>query len=106
MKRAVDFDGTLAYQDNELGHYCLGDPIYPMVDRVKKWLSEDDEVIIFTARASTMSDLEKRDIERFCEKYIGRVLPITCIKTRDIDVFYDDKAVQVIFNTGKVVSVE
>jgi hypothetical protein len=48
----VDFDGTLATYGRWAGPTQLGDPIAPMVDRVKRWLAEGREVRIFTARVA------------------------------------------------------
>ena len=47
---AVDLDGTLAHYDKFISPSHIGEPIAPMVARVKKWLSQGKEVRIFTAR--------------------------------------------------------
>ena len=106
MKRKVfvDFDGTLAKQ--ETNGYCreIGEPIFPMIEIIKEELKKGSEVKIFTARASAWNDnLEKIDIERFCVKYFGQVLPITAIKEHYIDVYYDDRAIQIEKNTGRII---
>ena len=46
----VDLDGTLAYYDQWRGEHHVGEPILPMLDRVKKWLSEGREVRICSWR--------------------------------------------------------
>ena len=46
----VDFDGTLATYAGWVDANNCGEPIAPMVDRVKGWLAEGKEVRIFTAR--------------------------------------------------------
>lgn len=99
----VDFDGTLVTSpippfapDN------IGEPIWPMIDRVKNWLAEGHEVRIFTARASP-SDLTAENIaevEKWCEKYIGQKLIVTCMKTRKLIEIWDDRVVQVVENEG------
>jgi len=45
----VDLDGTLAVH---MGVWdgSIGPPIYPMVDRVRRWIKEGREVRIITAR--------------------------------------------------------
>jgi hypothetical protein len=48
----VDLDGTLAKYDGWKGPLEIGEPIMPMVERVKAWLAEGLEVRIFTARVS------------------------------------------------------
>ena len=49
---AVDFDGTLAKWGCPWpeDYKATGDPIPMMVERVKKWLVEGEDVRIFTAR--------------------------------------------------------
>ena len=46
----VDLDGTLAHYDEFRGDDYVGEPIEPMVERVKQWLDEGKDVRIFTAR--------------------------------------------------------
>lgn len=99
----VDFDGTLAYQE-ESGKYsrAIGKPILPMVEKVKRAIAKGDNVIIFTARATHWTDaFEKSDIEEFCLRYIGVILPITGIKEHGITEYWDDKAKEVIRNVGE-----
>lgn len=47
---AVDLDGTLAHWGEPYDVLVIGEPILPMVDRVKAWLADDLDVRIFTAR--------------------------------------------------------
>ncbi|HEV7674386.1 MAG TPA: hypothetical protein VGQ12_07640 [Candidatus Angelobacter sp.] len=46
----VDLDGTLAHYAGWKGPEHIGEPIMPMVERVKGWLAEGKTVKIFTAR--------------------------------------------------------
>jgi hypothetical protein len=46
----VDLDGCLAKYDKWVSIDHIGEPITPMVERVKRWLREGREVRIFTAR--------------------------------------------------------
>ena len=48
----VDLDGTLARYDGWKGPEHIGEPLMPMVERVKAWLAEGREVRIMTARVS------------------------------------------------------
>jgi hypothetical protein len=84
----VDLDGTLAKYDTWNGPIAIGDPVVPMVERVKRWLAEGRDVRIVTARVSGHGTPE-RDAEAraarhavaaWCNKHIGKVLPITCCK--------------------------
>ena len=103
---AVDFDGTLSvYQGN---FTVMGAPIPLMVNRVKAWLAAGHEVKIFTARVSH-KDADKRQavvdaIQAWCVQYIGRSLEVTNVKDFHCKAIYDDKAVQVMRNTGYLVT--
>jgi len=104
QKIAVDLDGTLAHYES--GQYPeIGDPVEPMMARVHKWIEEGHEVIIFTARASN-GDRDIKLVKAWLNKHGIGDLEVTATKTTDIDVFWDDKAVQVIPNTGKCVANE
>ena len=126
---AVDFDGTLAAYDKWVDCEHCGAPISLMVARVKCWLAEGREVRIFTARVFPVTEvidanfpvvdaiknsphLTGRDLEaakaaaaiqRWCRDHIGQVLPITCVKDYAMIELYDDRAVQVLANTGELV---
>ena len=99
---AVDFDGTLAtFEGNGT---LLGYPIAPMVNRVKTWLRNEQEVKIFTSRVS-FKDVEKNAaiehaIREWCLVHIGRKLEVTCTKDINCVQIWDDKAIRVIRNTG------
>ena len=110
----VDLDGTLAKYG--IWNGGIGDPIPLMVERVKKWLAEGVEVRIFTARVgsgggySTESGRSDDDgfaaeqralIEAWCEKHIGCKLPVTATKDFRMIELWDDRAVQVVVNTGQ-----
>lgn len=96
----VDFDGTLATYDYWRGIDHCGEPIKPMCDRVRAWLAEGKEVRIFTARCAGPEDC-KPAIERFCMEQFGQILPITNVKDFGLIELWDDRAVQVKFNTGE-----
>lgn len=101
----VDLDGTLARYDGwEHNHNQIGEPIQPMLRRVIGWLSNHQDVRIFTARASASgSDYveQTRLIEEWCLKHIGKALPITCKKDFGMIELWDDRAVSVEMNTGR-----
>lgn len=119
---AVDLDGTLAFYDHWRGVEHIGEPIGPMLDRVKGWLAEGKDVRIFTARvdggtvALSMGDENgeahrdvdqvRHHIEQWCLKHVGRVLPVTCQKDYGMIELWDDRCVQVIPNTGRTLSDE
>lgn len=105
----VDLDGTLAHYGDWKGPGHIGEPIAPMVDRVKRWLAAGREVRIFTARVwapADNADLCKAAAEaaeyiaQWCEKHIGVRLPVTCQKDYGMVELWDDRCVQVIANLG------
>lgn len=104
----VDLDGTLAHYEGWQGAQSIGDPLAPMVDRVKKWLAAGKTVKIFTARmhghgmpiiGGGIEDA-KTPIEDWCQKHIGQVLEVTNVKDFGMLELWDDRAIQVETNTG------
>ena len=104
----VDLDGTLARYEGFQGVDTIGEPIAPMVDRVKKWLASGKEVRIFTARmhghlmplaSGGIADV-LTPIQNWCEKHIGVVLDVTNKKDFGMEELWDDRCVQVEANTG------
>lgn len=116
----VDFDGTLV-MDNPDGFPSIGAPIPKMVNRVKGWLESGREVRIFTARVGPCTDedvaavgltnaggdtamwwivYQRRLLEEWCEIYLGQKLTITATKDFNMVELWDDRAVQVVSNTG------
>ncbi len=110
----VDLDGTLAKYNGWNGGQ-IGEPVPAMVERVKKWLAEGAEVRVFTARVgfgagysaesgrSDDADFAREQtklIEDWCEKHIGQKLKVTAVKDFTMIELWDDRAVQVIPNTG------
>jgi len=94
----VDLDGTLAHYDEFRGDDYVGDPIEPMVERVKQWLDEGKDVRIFTARKPHPA------IRKFSRDNFGKILPITNIKDPHMQMLLDDRAVGVKRNTGELFS--
>ena len=102
----VDLDGTLAKYTGWQGVKHIGMPIEPMVERVKRWIKEGKDVRIMTARVNPKNvDVEeaKATIAVWCQMYIGKELPMTCEKDYGMIELYDDRAIQVVLNTGEIV---
>ena len=93
----VDFDGTLATYDGYKGDDHTGKPIEPMVRMVRKWLHEGKTVKLFTARKPHPA------LRRWMKEHLGEVLEITNVKNPGLIAFYDDRAVQVEKNTGRII---
>lgn len=107
----VDLDGTLAHYDGWKGPDHIGAPVPAMVERVEQWLNEGREVRIFTARVSSdgspQRDLDarlaKRAITRWCIEHLGGMLAITNVKDYAMVELWDDRAITVEQNTGRIV---
>lgn len=99
--RGIDLDGTLAIYHGWTDG-SVGEPIAPMVERVKAWLAAGEDVRIFTARIAVDDPTEQRQIiEAWCEKHLGQVLPVTNVKDQSCIEIWDDRAVQIVINTGQ-----
>jgi hypothetical protein len=105
----VDLDGTLAEYDVWRGPDHIGKPIPLMLERVKRWLAEGREVRIFTARVYHPSDdlarffdaaHAREVIEKWCLEHLGQRLQVTCTKDYSMIEVWDDRAIQVVPNTG------
>ncbi len=96
----VDFDGTLATYDHYRGDDHVGDPVEPMVRLVRKLLHEGTEVRLFTARKPHPI------LRKWMKEHLGQVLPITNVKDPGMIALYDDRAINVKRNTGKLSGAE
>lgn len=101
----VDLDGTLA-QYGKWNGGLIGEPIAPMVARVKSMLDRRIDVRIFTARVSDGDPKTVESIQLWCAQHIGRALPVTNVKDYAMVALYDDRAVAVEKNTGRVLGGE
>jgi hypothetical protein len=112
----VDFDGTLARYDGWAGVLEFGEPIPAMVERIREWVAAGIEVRIMTARMILPTDEyhlcsvtgayygpDEIDaaIGDWTEKHVGHRLRATCVKDLHMIELWDDRAVQVVPNTGR-----
>ncbi|CAO1666569.1 hypothetical protein [Salinicola sp. NYA28a] len=93
----VDLDGTLAKQVVS-NSTTIGAPIVPMLNRVKQWLDNGQEVRIFTARAGDTTQIEP--IQRWLRHYGIGECAITDRKDIHMIELWDDKARRVERDTG------
>lgn len=115
----VDFDGTLAEYHGWTGWNVFGKPIPAMVERVKTWIAEGQEVRIMTARVTWKHDepqtcyltkatftnsMMQAAIGDWCVEHVGERLGVTCVKDVHMIELWDDRAVQVIPNTGQTLA--
>lgn len=101
----VDLDGTLAYYDGWKGPDHIGIPIPKMLERVKNWLAKGKNVRIVTARVSPENGPEahtaREAIQYWIEWHLGQKLQITYEKDLNMLELWDDRAIQVVKNTGE-----
>ena len=97
----VDLDGTLAKYDGWQGADHIGEPIGPMLERVKAWLAKGQAVKIFTARVCIDREAVVAVIDAWCMKHFDQVIEVTNTKDYGMIELWDDRAVQVIPNSGK-----
>jgi hypothetical protein len=128
----VDLDGTLFHYEKWVGWNVFGEPIQPMVDRVRQWLNEGKEVRIVTARVGLPTHVSggrnyyRVSAEKSCrvtkmkfsdsmmvaaiQKHLVKhdlpALPVQCYKDVNMIEFWDDRAVQVVPNTGRTLAEE
>lgn len=103
-----DIDGTIA--DNSahtFGMGKIGKPVKPMCDLMKKLHAEGRRVKIFTARLSDVGSdpssqqAVKEHIWKWCDENLGFRPEITDRKDYKMECLYDDRAKQVVRNTGE-----
>lgn len=103
----VDFDATLCIYNGWKGDFTFGQPVPKMVERVKQWLDAGFIVKIMTARASEADEAGRKEIiaaiESWCLTHIGVKLEVTNKKDFKMIQLWDDRAMQVIPNTGESV---
>jgi len=97
----VDLDGTLAHFDRWRGPRHIGLPIPAMAKRVHDWHERGVEVRIFTARASRPELIP--DVHTWLKRHGFPPLAVTNQKDFGMVELWDDRAIQVLFNTGKAV---
>ncbi len=105
-----DLDGTLATYDTWRGEDHIGEPIAPMVERIKQHLADGYEVRIFTARVSLTGHsaegvMRTQSIIRaWCREHVGVELDVVCEKDYGMIFLYDDRCCAVEKNTGRLLS--
>jgi hypothetical protein len=103
-----DLDATLAEYDHWRGADHIGKPIEPMMARVRALMELGIECRIFTARVTIREDGEheiaRKAIEDWTEEHFGQRLQVTNIKDYGMIALFDDRAIAVEENTGKLLS--
>ena len=96
----VDLDGTLAVWDENSTLDRIGAPIPAMVDLVRRMVDNGIRVKIFTARACDPAQIPK--IRAWMNQHGLRGLEITNVKDYYMERLYDDRAIRVERNTGRI----
>ena len=107
MNIFVDLDNTLAEYYDGMDIFEIGSPIESSIKKVRKWILDGHEVVIFTARLSlflseTNSGFTKLPgydkmvdtINKWCLKNIKETFYVTCVKWHIADMFVDDKFIK------------
>lgn len=98
----VDLDGTLAEYDERRGMEHIGRIVQPILKRVQGWLQDGMEVRIFTARATDPA--LRVFIKPWLREHNLPDLAITNQKDRYLVQIWDDRAIQVEMNTGRILT--
>ncbi len=110
-----DFDGTLVFEEPEWrGFEHIGEPIKPIVDKLKGYLKQGRIVKIVTARVSQDNEYDnyiaRRNIYHWLLMYVhddsmANFPHIEIVSGKDMymDKLYDNRAVQVETNTGRII---
>jgi phosphoribosylamine--glycine ligase len=101
----VDLDGTLAKYDGDREE--IGEPIPLMVNRVKRWIADGQEVRVLTARAERHPEFRPDQIAKvhdWVKKNIGYPLHVTAQKDYEMKTLFDDRVKEVEEGTGHLVA--
>jgi hypothetical protein len=96
----VDLDGTLAVWNENSTLDRIGAPIHVMVDMVRSMVDNGIRVKIFTARACDPAQIPK--IRAWMSRHGLPDLEITNVKDYHMERLYDDRAIRVERNTGRI----
>lgn len=96
----VDLDGTLARYSGWRGLDHIGKPVPVMLARVNHWLAEGYTVKIFTARASE-GEKGIAPVKKWLAENGLPDLEVTNRKDFAMVELWDDRAIQVVANTGR-----
>jgi hypothetical protein len=102
-----DLDGTLAKYDGWKGIEHIGEPVESqvLIAKLLHWLGK--KIKILTARVAPRDDDDdsakaKKYVEWWCSKHLGFVPEVTYVKDASMVALFDDRAVSVEQNTGKI----
>lgn len=100
----VDLDGTLAEYDGWQGEEYIGKPVPEMHKRVLEWINQGVKVKIFTARACNQTAIPH--IKKWLVQHGLGDLEVTNVKDYGMIELWDDRAITVQHNTGKIIGLD
>lgn len=111
---AFDVDGTIAEYHGWVPDGSIGKPITAMIRRIKNYIKKGRDVRLCTARINPSGrqefpeqfEAQKGIIDSWCLEHIGQTLPICYEKDLHMVFLFDDRAMQVIPNTGILIQEE
>ena len=98
----VDLDGTLVFHEPGDSIAEIGEPIPAMMERVRRMIDNGERVKIFTARACDPGQAAL--IRKWLKRQGLPDLEITNVKDYNMIRLFDDRAIQVEANTGRLVT--
>lgn len=99
----IDFDGTLSQDIGEYdahGFAKPGPPVPLMLERVKRWIAEKRNVKLLSARAADAANVQI--VQDWLHEHGLPSLPVTRVKDSKMIALYDDRAITVERNTGRL----
>jgi len=96
----IDLDGTLAIIDHNTSGVVIGEPVEVMRIILESHITEGYKIKIFTARASYPEQIPI--VKKWLKDNNFPELEITCQKDFAMIRFYDDSAVTIERNTGRI----
>jgi hypothetical protein len=107
----VDLDGTLAHTTDNWDGHSIGEPIPATVAGVKSLIAKGVDVRIVTARACSthvnvdgvpcLDRVQVNLVGDWCEKHLGKRLPVQFWKDYQMIQLWDDRAIQFAENSGE-----
>ena len=95
----VGLDGTLSHQSEDASaEDKIGDPVKPMLERVRKWIADGKSVMVFTARAETAGGMLA--VRFWLDAHDLQTVGVTDKITRDADEIWSCRAVGIMLNKG------
>ncbi len=98
----VDLDGTLAFHEPGDSIAEIGEPVPAMIERVRQMINNGERIKIFTARACDPGQAAL--IRKWLKRQGLPDLEITNTKDYNMVRLFDDRAIQVEANTGRLIT--